>query len=382
MFIARTLPGAPCAPLRHLRSRSHPSFAPAPQGPRWSRAAEITSRSAADSVVGLAGDAEKQCPSPRPQRRKSPALAGVHDQAPPILKAKIAAGGDDHRRDRAVYEAGCAYRRERRVHGRRHELRKEPWLSQTPLSRRRWPMRLMAARSGLCGDGGFLRWRRWGRGLHGPEESPHGGQHLQRRDRGARDSRDLVRDNTVRPCCIIRISPPPPAWPTRSHEWGGLRHPLVDSANDIDVLPAAYRGRDVAFIAELGQIEYGARHAGARAVVVNERTAPSSPPDGPPPKVAISSMGRWDHQRQLQRRREPTGVSAAAADRRRAGAPGTDTNEAAGGGFQTINELPTIERRLRRGAQRSRRVHARDGWMAIPSRRSSARRAPASRALL
>lgn len=150
----------------------------------------------------------------------------------------------------------------------------------------------------------------------------------------------FVRDNTVR----LLLHNPDFTSAARmadaiNTKWEASAIP-VDSATISIALPAAYRGRDVAFIAELGQIE-AAPDTLAR-IVVNERTgtivATSTVRLS---QVAIShgslTISVSSNVGVSQPNAFSGGQTAAAQSTK------TDINEAKGG-FQIINEPPTIER--------------------------------------
>ncbi len=150
----------------------------------------------------------------------------------------------------------------------------------------------------------------------------------------------FVRDNTVR----LLLHNPDYTSASRMADainarWQSAASP-VDAATIAVTLPAAYRGRDVAFIADLGQIE-SATDTLAR-IVINERTGTI---------VATSSVRLSQvaiaHGSLTISVTSNAGVSqpGAFSGGQTAAVQSTQTNvNESKGGFQIINEPPTIER--------------------------------------
>ncbi len=150
----------------------------------------------------------------------------------------------------------------------------------------------------------------------------------------------FVRDNTVR----LLLHNPDFTSAARmadaiNTKWEASALP-IDSATISVVLPTAYRGRDVAFIAELGQIE--ASPDTLARIVINERTG----------VIVATSTVRLSQVAIAQGSLTITvssnvGISQpnAFSGGQTAGAQSTktDVNESRGG-FQILNEPPTIER--------------------------------------
>ncbi|MBL9201888.1 MAG: flagellar basal body P-ring protein FlgI [Opitutaceae bacterium] len=150
----------------------------------------------------------------------------------------------------------------------------------------------------------------------------------------------FVRDNTVR----LLLHNPDFTSAARmadaiNTKWEASAMP-IDSATISVVLPPAFRGRDVAFIAELGQIE--ASPDTLARIVVNERTgtivATSTVRLS---QVAISHGSLTISVSSNVGISQPNAFSGGQTSA--AQSTKTDINEAKGG-FQIINEPPTIER--------------------------------------
>ena len=150
----------------------------------------------------------------------------------------------------------------------------------------------------------------------------------------------LVRDN------VLRLLLHNPDFTSASRMADAINDRWPDSANAVDAatisveLPANYRGRDVAFIADLGQIE--ASPDTLARIVINERTgtivATSS--------VRLSQVA-ISHGSLTITVSSTIGVSQpnAFSEGQTVAVPSTqtDVNEAKGG-FQVVKEAPTIER--------------------------------------